>query len=449
MASIIWLSEQNIQPTNCNDPHGCLVCGSQGLDAYVEIDGPSDHIGTQCKYVFYKCRKCFSLTSHPTPPSNEVAYGNTDDSQIYHYVDVGSGIQSMLQLLGTIKPNGNLVEVGCGFGYVLDYWRFSGNQKYKSIGIDESRMSLIGRDVLKLDIRSPLSELHMDERGDIVAMFEVIEHTTNPLEFLDYVKSNLAKEHARYILSTPAAEFINPKSTPEDVVSALSPGFHTCVFSKVGLEFLLSSVSQEFSVKQNRERLDAMFGKIQEPNHGNAIKNSYCEYLRHLGSHNNKRIGMAAKFRLFKELVNDGEVNEANEIKDQLINYLFSLSGEQMSPLTSDKYLSSIVGSANRHLEHYPAWYSIFRFYLAQHFRNSGKPRLQAAYLEASLFELKNEVDLSTMPTNEAASLINVGYERMIECRRFITHRYGTSEKRRLRKRIQIKFAKSLKVKNA
>ena len=81
---------------------------------------------------------------------------------------------------------------------------------------------------------------HFDELFDLVLASEVLEHVADPEGFLRTL-ARLLTPSGVLVLTTPAAEAVDPANNDELVLIALSPGFHEFLASTDGLERLLRS----------------------------------------------------------------------------------------------------------------------------------------------------------------------------------------------------------------
>jgi len=83
----------------------------------------------------------------------------------------------------SFKTKGRLLDIGCGFGAVLDYAREVG---FQVMGIElDDKVAEYGRRNYKLDIRSGnVMEYQFKEKFDVIITNHVIEHIENPIGFL-------------------------------------------------------------------------------------------------------------------------------------------------------------------------------------------------------------------------------------------------------------------------
>ena len=138
-----------------------------------------------------------------------------------------------------MPPASAYMEVGCGFGFGLDYAiRTKG---WDGRGIDPAGLSALGRDQLALPIE--LRYLHDDDeaRGsmDVVLGSEVIEHVPSPRAFVRTLRAML-KPGGVLVLTTPNGEHLAPSMPSGALVPLLSPGLHLVFQNPASLRHLLA-----------------------------------------------------------------------------------------------------------------------------------------------------------------------------------------------------------------
>lgn len=101
--------------------------------------------------------------------------------------------QNLLNFIG--KSSGKLLDVGCGFGWLVWQAKALG---YDAIGIDiSSPFVQAGKKKLHVDLRrSSLEDYKTPEKFDIIVMNHVLEHIEDPNKFLKKAHSLLAANGA-------------------------------------------------------------------------------------------------------------------------------------------------------------------------------------------------------------------------------------------------------------
>ncbi|MBT5262997.1 MAG: methyltransferase domain-containing protein [Candidatus Magasanikbacteria bacterium] len=105
-------------------------------------------------------------------------------------------------VLGLIKPNSTVLDIGCGDGAVLQYLKDNAGVYGIGADIDDKSVELVrslGLEAIKMDV-TDLNRLNELPEVDYITGFEVIEHMPNPEQFI-----YLLKEKARegFIFSVP------------------------------------------------------------------------------------------------------------------------------------------------------------------------------------------------------------------------------------------------------
>ena len=113
------------------------------------------------------------------------------DSQAVH---LEKRFGERLQELKRIKFPGLLLDVGCGIGIFLKAAHDAG---YDTVGLEISQYAIeyarkkYGLDVLNCDLEnSKLSQ----KKFDVITLWHVLEHVTDPVEFLAKIKNLLKKD---------------------------------------------------------------------------------------------------------------------------------------------------------------------------------------------------------------------------------------------------------------
>lgn len=142
-----------------------------------------------------------------------------------------------LSQLAPHRQLGTLLEVGCGAGLFLKAaeragWSVSGLE-VMTAGVD------FARTVLELDVTaSAVEDAELRPGGyDVVALFEVIEHISNPTALLARLASLLRPEGC-LVLSTPNVEAISHTALGRHW-AVLNPGEHLYYFSERTLGAML------------------------------------------------------------------------------------------------------------------------------------------------------------------------------------------------------------------
>lgn len=281
----------------------CIICS-----------GECETLGRVASFVagyppldFARCRDCQTLTFADS--SEMIGYNSNDfapEEYYRHYIHVGAGITGMLEPLMALPNSGSLLDVGCGFGYIVDYWLKIKNEQ--AFGLEIAAYGRMGRKLLNAPIfHNYLGECpSVDERSfDIVYSCEVIEHTSNPLDFCKKLKARCTPG-GLVVLTAPSARIVWEDNRESDKLAALSPYFHLFLPSKKGMAKLLKDAGfAYYHIHDSGMRLYVWASmeplpEIAEPRL--AINwQDYFRYLRLLAQNDDADVSSGALYRLCKD----------------------------------------------------------------------------------------------------------------------------------------------------
>jgi hypothetical protein len=152
-----------------------------------------------------------------------------------------------------------IVEVGCGAGGILDFFRSEG---HSVIGIDlGSEYVAYGRDVHGLDLRvCMLKDLAFDFTPDLVIYSHVMEHILHPLDEMKSIASVSGAETLVYI-EVPGLKNIH-KGYSMDVMKYYQNA-HSYHFTLGSLRYLMESAG--FGLVSGTEYVRSIFSLKSEP----------------------------------------------------------------------------------------------------------------------------------------------------------------------------------------
>jgi len=214
---------------NNNNEINCLLCGSSTELKY------KAYPGYQIPSVFeiYYCPNCNTSFSMPRNESNdiyELIYKNGAEVRWYNrywkyskavktmanpmrYLAESEDIywaikESLKQITKDIKISQNILEIGCGLGYLT----YSLNKEgYNTVGMDISKeaVSVAISNYGNYYIHADLYEYSINHENefDVIIFTEVIEHLNDIFSFMRCLKK-LLKYNGKIILTTPNKSFL-------------------------------------------------------------------------------------------------------------------------------------------------------------------------------------------------------------------------------------------------
>ena len=161
----------------------CRFCGSDRVG--VRYPHARDYIGGEV-FSILACENCGAGVTHPLPPDLDAYYPPT-------YRAYRGPILNVLNWIYKAKARrwsrlfdrpGNLLQVGCGPGMLLNSMRGLG---WSVLGLERSEeAATLGREQFGLDVRAgDIDRLPPGERFDFIILFQVLEHMRDPVGVID------------------------------------------------------------------------------------------------------------------------------------------------------------------------------------------------------------------------------------------------------------------------
>ncbi|MBT4349494.1 class I SAM-dependent methyltransferase [bacterium] len=228
----------------------CPICRSEQIKFYHKKDNYDLHRCLQCRLVFV----------WPVPRNLQEIYqetyykGNETDNSVFGYSDYDQDKEPMkdifiayLKKLEKSVRNKKILDIGCANGYFLDLARELGWQTY---GVEISQYAAAeaqkrGHQVFLGD----LAQLDIKERFDCITMWDVLEHITEPISYMQRVNQLLQKD-GLVAINTIDKDSIWAKLCGKHW-NAIIPPEHLLFFSKQSLFFLLKQT--KFIIKDSKK----------------------------------------------------------------------------------------------------------------------------------------------------------------------------------------------------
>jgi SAM-dependent methyltransferase len=329
----------------------CPACGEAGPKKnFLELHSIVRGAG---KVTLADCPKCHTRFL-PHYGSPEYVHDETSDYPMRFYVEQGAGIDQLTRPAFALKARGGVeryLEIGGGYGFGIDFAaRVFG---WNASGIDPSGIARRGLKDLGIRVDSAyLVPGGQNKVGmfDAIVGNEVIEHISDPVHFLETLKDHLSPGGAIY-LSTPNAAVLNDRADPM-LVAVASPGYHVVIFSGDGLAAAMTRAGfDNVRVETTPSTLFAsgtLGGKPLAVDVG-IDRSVYRDYLRvRKGLHEpGSTLWMGFAGRLYKELVNDGRLADAEPVFAEIAA---ALKQQRGIDLTNPRSLIAEAPDADRHL---------------------------------------------------------------------------------------------------
>ncbi len=220
----------------------CPNCGSNAAKTlWLQVDDAPLHRAPRSLSVV-ECPAC-TCRFYDQPPHED--YGGEEMHALGRaalYLQQGAGLSQLCRPIGRLRhgPGSRYLDVGCGFGFGLDYACRA--RQWRGQGIDPAQIAGMGRDRLGLPIEQRLlgdDEPDLHGACDVVMAAETIEHVPSPPAFLATLKAVLAPGGV-LVLTTPDAAALRPETSPGQLIALLSPGLHIVLQTEASLRDLLA-----------------------------------------------------------------------------------------------------------------------------------------------------------------------------------------------------------------
>ena len=269
------------------------------------------------------CLECDVRYVAPLVTADYAEDSELTEATLKFYLEQGAGIDPMLEPLNLAdaRPVKRYVEIGCGFGFSLDYARSMLGWQVR--GYDPGLPARAGKAALDLPIENVYVDRSNVEPGsaDLVYCSEVIEHIAEPDPFVALFASMVAPR-GQLLMTTPNAAAIAQTTAREVLLPILSPGYHVVLYSARSLEKLLRRHGFEhIKVDDASHQLRVAASRVSFEGEAHVFtRDRYIEYLAvAVEKHGlDTPLGLGFGARLLKELVNRGDFARAAGIGARL-----------------------------------------------------------------------------------------------------------------------------------
>ncbi len=194
----------------------CPICNGTSFEPFEQC---TDFTTSQEEFSIVKCKSCQLLITSPRPDANSIGKYYQSDSYISHtnsskklidklYKIVRSfTLRWKLNLVGTHKPTGKILDYGCGTGEFLATCK---KANWDCCGVEPSSTARgQATQLTNLPITQSLQEIGQ-QKFDVITLWHVLEHVENLTEKLSELKSFL-KEDGIIFIAVPNHESLDAK----------------------------------------------------------------------------------------------------------------------------------------------------------------------------------------------------------------------------------------------
>jgi len=238
--SITWAPDGMETPSALRDMPcpNCGVATAKSLVLTVDVQLP-DNPSKRLRLLRCPACACHFYDSQVPPDYAEPALNNR--GRVPFYVQQGAGISLITRPLAqaaAVPPGSAYMEVGCGYGFSLDF--AINTRGWRGVGIDPAPLAAVGRDALGLPIELRYLRDDDEARGtmDVVMGSEVVEHVPSPAAFVRTLRAML-KPGGLLMLTTPNGADIARDTPPGIIIPLLSPSLHLVIQNIESLTALL------------------------------------------------------------------------------------------------------------------------------------------------------------------------------------------------------------------
>ena len=236
----------------------CNLCSSNDFKKLYSVKGPSK-FSYQDPLTYVKCNNCGLVYTNPRPKPEKIKqqYESEDyhskipkDSKKYLRKILKTNLNKLI-FIEKYKKNGNLLEIGCASGFLLDIARLRG---WNAKGVElAKRTSETAKNQLKLDVFNGILEKapFNPDYFDVITAFNIIEHLNNPSAFLSKCYELLKKEGI-LIIETPSLDSLHYAILKKRWDAAADPGQHLYLFNKKTLKKIVKKSG--FKIKEIKQR---------------------------------------------------------------------------------------------------------------------------------------------------------------------------------------------------
>jgi SAM-dependent methyltransferase len=356
----------------------CPICGDMGPHRPV-LEVPS-MVPPHQILIFLRCPQCGSGHYDPPGISDFSDFGQDRNDFWRFYVESFGGVWETIWPILAEKKVGKctLLDIGCGFGFAVDYWqRIAGGE---AIGVELGEYGQTGAKLLGITVFNQLLEdcsPLVGRRFDVVYASEVIEHVPDPQAFAMLLARYVADDGV-LIMTTPSAEFIQPVEHSPTLYAALAPGFHGFLLSANSFADIVRRCGfAHVDVRKFGERQMVWASReplVIDPAPGPMLPSYYSYLDAHVAQYDaHSPVWQGLAYRSIKENVNGGRLAAARDLSLILTSAIAVVYGpDVLDPEKMGARLRecSELGDAGRMMPYFLPGLYYFLGAIQQHFEH-------------------------------------------------------------------------------
>ena len=272
-----------------------------------------------------RCSECASAFYEPPDIANFSDIKHDGEEFWRFYVEVGGGVWETIWPILAAADAGSLLDVGCGFGFALDFWQRTG--RGEAVGLELADYGRVGAQRLGVTIHPEFLQdckALAGRRFDLVYASEVIEHVPDPSAFVALLSRWVADDGV-LIMTTPAGSFIRKENHSATLLAALSPGFHGFLLSSEAFKDTARRAGfahVEILTANERQFLWASRRPLRVKPSRPSARAAYVGYLAErvaAPTEDTSPVWQGFAYRLGKDFVGSGRLAEGKEVLARLL----------------------------------------------------------------------------------------------------------------------------------